>query len=239
MHSRPRKVLAEFAGTFNIVFLTLVGIHVAAIMRSSAPSPATRPLLVAALHAGFAYAASIAAFGHVASGLFNPAVTVARWVTHRFSTFDTLLHGAAQLGGATAAVYALRLLGDSVDALGPPSLTAGVTRGQAMLIEGSMTFVLVLTLWATVADRVRPRYWLAGIVAGVVVAVASFAGGPFTGGSMNPARAFGPALASRQWTQQAIYWIGPLAGGVAAASLYDLLFHRARPAPEETHGDGY
>jgi glycerol uptake facilitator-like aquaporin len=43
---------------------------------------------------------------------------------------------------------------------------------------------------------------------------------------MNPARAFGPALAAQQWAYQPVYWIGPLAGGVAAAALYDLLFRR-------------
>ena len=44
---------------------------------------------------------------------------------------------------------------------------------------------------------------------------------------MNPARAFGPALAAHHWTNHAVYWVGPLAGGVAAASLYDLLFRRS------------
>jgi len=79
------------------------------------------------------------------------------------------------------------------------------------------------------------RYWLSGLAAAVVIVYAGMLGEPFTGGAMNPARAFGPALAARQWAYQAVYWIGPLAGGVAAASLYDLLFHRARAVPEKTH----
>jgi len=44
--------------------------------------------------------------------------------------------------------------------------------------------------------------------------------GPLTGGAMNPARAFGPALAARQWANQAVYWIGPLLGGGAAGVIY-------------------
>jgi len=49
-------------------------------------------------------------------------------------------------------------------------------------------------------------------------------GGPFTGAALNPARAFGPALISNHWNNQGIYWIAPLAGGVAAGWLYDALY---------------
>jgi glycerol uptake facilitator-like aquaporin len=49
-------------------------------------------------------------------------------------------------------------------------------------------------------------------------------GGPFTGAALNPARAFGPALAANHWNNHAVYWIGPLAGGLVAAWLYDTLF---------------
>ena len=195
------------------------------------------PLRIAAAY-GVAYGAAVGVLGRISGGHFNPAVTIAHWATHRLGMFDTLLYSAAQLGGASAAAYALRLVVPASSAravlLGPPSLAAGVTRGPAVLIEAAMTFALVLALWATIASRTKPRYWLAGIVAGMVVTAAAFAGGPFTGGSMNPARAFGPALAARQWAYQAIYWIGPLAGGVAAASLYDLLFHRTHSVPEKT-----
>ena len=72
---------------------------------------------------------------------------------------------------------------------------------------------------------------LGGIVAGAVAAAASFAAMPYTGGVMNPARAFGPALAARLWGYQAVYWVGPLAGAVAAA-LDDFLF--AAPGPRRS-----
>jgi len=239
-NSRPRKFLAEFAGTFAVVLVSAGVVWTSVYPRSLGENHGTTPLGVAIWY-GVAYGSAIAALGRISGGHFNPAVTIAHWVTHRFGTFDTLLYAAAQLGGAAAGAYALRyavLAASGTSALlGPPGLAAGVTRGPAMLIEGSMTFVLVLALWATIADRARPRYWLAGLAAGIVITLAVLAGGPFTGGAMNPARAFGPALASHHWTYQGVYWIGPLAGGVAAASLYDFLFHRARPAESErTHG---
>jgi len=225
VYSRPQKLLAELLGTFVLVLVCV------ATARFS-------PLASASAY-GLVFGALVAALGHISGGHFNPAVTIGYWVTRRFGTLDTLMYWAAQLSGAAAAAYLLRLsLPESVSSFLMSDtliLAAGTTRGPAMLIEGTMTFVLVLTLCATTMDKLRARYWLVGLAAGVVITAAVLAGGPFTGGSMNPARAFGPALAARQWAYQAIYWIGPLAGGVAAASLYDLLFHRARPVPEKTH----
>jgi MIP family channel proteins len=238
--SWPRKLLAEFAGTFAVVLVALAAAGLAAYARSPHNGPgaldAYIPFAVAPIY-GLAYGAAIAAPGRISGGHFNPAVTVAHWVTHRFGTLAALLYIAAQLAGAAAAAYALRLAlpldSSRAPLLGPPMLAAGVTRGPAMLIEAAMMFALVLALWATIVDRARPRYWFGGIVAGVVVAAASYLGAPYTGGAMNPARAFGPALAAHQWAYQPVYWIGPLAGAVAASSLYDLLFRRKRTAMQE------
>lgn len=217
VHSGPRKLLAEFAGTFAIVL--------ACIAISQSPA---FPIFY-----GIVFAAAFVAFGRISGGHFNPAVTVGHWVTHRFGFFKTLLYWAAQLGGATAAAYTVRLRvsQDMWNSLIPGSLTLvpGTTRGPAMLIEAAVTFPLVLTLCILTMDKLRARHWLVGLAAGVVITAASMFGAPYTGGVMNPALAFGPALAARQWSYQGVYWIGPLAGGVAAASLYDLLFRRGRP----------
>jgi MIP family channel proteins len=226
MYSRSGKLAAELIGTFVVVLV-------------SAATASLSPL-ASALAYGLVFGAMVAALGRISGGHFNPAVTIAHWVTHRFGTIESLLYFAAQLAGAAAAGYTLRSLPAEVwragGPLGVPALATGVTRAPALLIEAAMAFALVLALWATLVDRARPRYWLAGIVAGAVVAAASFAGAPYTGGAMNPARAFGPALASGHWAYQGVYWIGPLAGGVAAASLYDLLFRRTLRAPEGAQG---
>jgi glycerol uptake facilitator-like aquaporin len=49
---------------------------------------------------------------------------------------------------------------------------------------------------------------------------------PFTGAALNPARAFGPALASTHWSNQGVYWVGPIAGGCLAGLIYDALYAR-------------
>ena len=113
-----------------------------------------------------------------------------------------------------------------VAALGTPGLVNGLTRTPAMLIEGLMTFFLVLVVFATSVDERGMLGRAAGFAAGLTVIAGALFGGPFTGGSMNPARAFGPALASRHWANHGVYWVGPLAGGVLAAWIYDSLFLR-------------
>ena len=86
------------------------------------------------------------------------------------------------------------------------------------------TFFLVLTVFATVVDERSSFRPVAGFAIGLSITLGILVAGPFTGGALNPARAFGPALASSHWQNHGIYWVGPLAGGFLAGFLYDSLF---------------
>jgi glycerol uptake facilitator protein len=79
---------------------------------------------------------------------------------------------------------------------------------------------------------------------GLAVAAAILLIAPQTGGSLNPARTFGPYLALAlfggevPWGQFLLYWVGPLVGAVGAAVLYDLVAETRRaqpPAAEESY----
>jgi aquaporin Z len=61
---------------------------------------------------------------------------------------------------------------------------------------------------------------IGGFGVGLTLIPAIMIGGPLTGAALNPARAFGPAIASGDWTGQAIWWIGPIIGAVLAAQLW-------------------
>ena len=225
MHNKPQKLLTEFAGTFAVVFFAVGSICADQFLRSSG-QPGLG-LLGMALAYGLATGVMVTSLGHISGGHFNPAITIGCWVTRRISTFDALAYWVAQLAGGLAAAWLLRRLPFevwTVAQMGTPDLAGGIGRSTGMLLEGVMTFFLVFVFFGTMVDPRGPLSRVAGFAVGLAVTVDALFGAPFTGAAMNPARVLGPALAASHWTNHGVYWIGPLAGGVAAGWLYDTLF---------------
>jgi len=109
-------------------------------------------------------------------------------------------------------------------ALGTPELARDFPRIAAMALEAVTTFFLVLTFFATAVDERGTFKAIAGFGIGLSITLGMMVAGPFTGAALNPARAFGPALASAHWASHGVYWVGPLAGGFLAGLLYDTLY---------------
>lgn len=104
-------------------------------------------------------------------------------------------------------------------------LSAGVGSLNAFVFEIVMTFGLVYTVYATAVDPKKGSLGtIAPIAIGFIVGANIFAGGAFTGASMNPAVAFGPAVVSWSWENHWIYWAGPLVGGGLAGIIYEFFF---------------
>jgi aquaporin TIP len=93
-----------------------------------------------------------------------------------------------------------------------------------MILEAIMTFFLVWVVFATAVDEKGAFNKIAGFGIGLTITIDFLAGGPLSGAAMNPARAFGPAVAANHWANHGVYWVGPLAGGFVAALLYDSLY---------------
>jgi MIP family channel proteins len=224
----PQKLVAEFFGTFTLVF-----IGVGATCANQSMGAEGGGIVAIALAYGLAIACSVAAVGHISGAHFNPAVTIGFWVTKKIGTVEALLYWLAQLAGAIAAAYLLKaILPAEIWGpvyLGAPALAPDFARLQAMLLEGVLTFFLVFVIFATVADTRNGFAKLAPFAIGLTVTMDIFLGGPFTGAALNPARALGPALAGGFWSNHGVYWVGPLAGGVLAAWLYDSLYLRKSP----------
>jgi MIP family channel proteins len=230
MRDSWRHFAAEFIGIFALVF---VG---GASIMAAATSHNTNGLLVAALAHGIILAIMVTATMRI-SGHLNPAVTLGFLVTRRIEPTMAIVYIIAQLLGAAVAAYALKAI-FPVDVavaarLGGQSISGDISAGQAILCEAIATFFLVFVVFGTAVDPAAPK--VGGFAIGLAVTAGILAIGPLTGGSMNPARSFGPAVASGVLEGQLIYWIGPIIGGIAAALLYDGLFLRRGKEPVD-HG---
>jgi aquaporin TIP len=223
-----RHFTAEFIGTFALVF-----IGGGAIITSLGQQAV---LLNIALAHGLILAIMVTATMRV-SGHLNPAVTAGFLATRRIEPMMAVVYWIAQFSAAIVAAYALKELYPSAVAmqarLGGQSISADVSLLQAIVLEFIATFFLVFVVFGTAVDPRAPK--VGGFAIGLTVAAGILGIGPLTGGSMNPARSFGPAIVTHIFEGQTAYWIGPILGGICAAVLYDKLFMPREPEPID-HG---
>ena len=226
----PRKLLAEFVGTFALIF-----IGAGSIVASGNPITGITPgagLVTIALAHGLAIGTMVTAVGHVSGGHFNPAVSVAAWVTRRLGTGELVAYVATQLAGGIAGAALLRLVVPQASwepaNLGATLVAGNVSDAQAITIEAVLTFFLVWVVFATAFEPAGAFAKVAGLAIGFVIAMDIMMGGPFTGASMNPARSLGPAVVAGEYTGVWVYFIGPVIGATLAAVSYDLVVLRTR-----------
>lgn len=202
-----RALAAEGLGTFALVFF---GPGAAVVQ---AQTGALGHLGVAAVF-GLTVAAVIAALAPISGAHINPAATFALTLAGTFSRRRALPYVASQLLGAVLAASLLRALFGLEGNVGVTVPAGSVA--QAFVLETVLTFFLLL---------VALRSGLPWVVGGVVALEAAM-GGPITGASMNPARSFGPALASGVWTAHWLYWLAPLLGAALAVAANHFLSPR-------------
>jgi aquaporin TIP len=228
----PRKLLAEFVGTFALIFIG-AGSIVAAGNEITGITPGAGLVTIALAH-GLAIGTMVTAVGHVSGGHFNPAVSVAAWATRRLTTGELFGYLVTQFAGGIVGAAVLRLV-VPVDAWEPAALGATlvserISDAQAITIEAILTFFLVWVVFAMAIDPEGAFGKIAGLPIGFVIAMDIMMGGPFTGASMNPARSLGPAVAGGEYTGVWVYFIGPVIGATLAAVSYDMVVIRRRAA---------
>ena len=218
-----RKLIAEFVGTFTLIFLG-VG---AGIVSSG-------DIVAIALAHGLAIALMVTAVGHISGGHFNPAVTLAMLVTGRIELSEAIRYWFAQLAGAAgAALVLLATLGTSIrDAgvnVGTPGIGAGFDAKNALVAEIVGTFFLVFVIFGVAVDKRGTFKILAGLPIGLMITADILALGGVSGAAVNPARWFGPAVVSGHFDDFWIWIVGPAIGALLAAFVYDNLLLRGTP----------
>ena len=161
------------------------------------------------------------ATGHLSGAHINPAVTLAFTLTRHFPARDAVAYIGAQLTGALlAALLLLAIWPEQPAELGAtiPSVGSGSAFVYEIVLSAFLMFVII-----AVATDTRAVGAAAAIAIGGTVGLDALFGGPVTGASMNPARSFGPALASGEWSDFWLYALGPVIGAAIGALAYQLI----------------
>src|SRR6195256_5284231 len=210
-----RRSLMEAIGTFALVIAGCGAII------SNTTRPDSLGGVGVSLVFGLVIMVMIYAGGHLSGAHYNPSVTIAFTLARHFPLRDALAYVGAQLIGASAAALLLLAAWTTKPAhLGATLPSVG--SGTALAYEVVMTALLMFVITAVATDP-RAVGAAAAIAIGGTVGLDALFGGPITGASMNPARSFGPALASGAWGSFWIYVVGPLVGAVIGVFAYELV----------------
>lgn len=208
-----KKTLAEFMGTFILVFVGSLGIL------SVGGADGAAEIVAIAFAFGLALLAGIWALGHVSGAHFNPAVTLAMLLERRTTFGDAIGYWIGQFAGASVA--SLVVMAASSRAAVGGTITSYSDQSTGILVEIALTAIFV---WVILAVTKTGGNAAAGGIALTLVGI-HLAGIPFSGASVNPARSFGPAVVSgsvKGLNQLWVYLVFPLVGAIIAWGLYRL-----------------
>jgi len=235
----PAAYVAELLGTLFLVFFITAVVSLYVVPSTpQQPTPFIDFSVIGLVH--FLVLFVLVQTLVVVSGAhFNPAVTVAMTAVRQIKPPDALIYIVAQLAGGVGGALLTKalLLDEGRDVDYGAAVVSDRLEGDwfpGMLAEALGAFFL---MWAIIGVAVNPRGikdW-AGWAIGAVLGAAVMIFGPTSGGSFNPARAFGPALVSGEWENFLLtYTLGPVLGALVAALVYHFVFI----APGEKRAEG-
>jgi aquaporin Z len=214
---RLRRLLSEFLGVFLLVFVLSGG---AATLTKYADMPGWALGVTLSFAAGLILLAAIFFLGDI-SAHFDPAVTLAFALRREIEWFIALAYFVVQFAGAACGALVVRAFignyGNLARTDPQPGQAWGAVGWEAILTGGLVLMVLGIAGGPQLNQRFIPF-----AVAGYIAVMGSI-GGPFDGASMNPARSFGPALATLDFSHYWVYVLGPCIGAVAAVSIAAIL----------------
>ncbi|KIH93800.1 aquaporin rerated protein, other eukaryote [Sporothrix brasiliensis 5110] len=216
--------MAEFVGTFLFLFFALGGTTAVNTAGPQGTVLAADPsqLLYICICFGFSLAVTVWMFYRVSGGLFNPVVTLSLVLVGAVGPVRGVVVFIAQLlaGICAAAVLSALLPGPL---MASTTLRDDTSIARGLFIEMFATSLLVLSILLMAVEKHRATF-TAPLCIGLALFVAELTSIPYTGGSVNPARSFGPCVATRSFTHyQWIYWVGPILGSLLATVFYKII----------------
>lgn len=229
------KLIAEFFGTFWLVFGGCGSAVLAALFLTNDASPVQLGIGFVGVSLAFGLTVMTMAYaiGHISGCHLNPAVTVGLCVAGRHPKGEVIPYIVAQVIGGLAGAGVLYLIasgkagfstagGFASNGFGEHS-PGGYSMVAALVAEIVLTFFfLLIILGAT--DKRAPQGF-APIAIGLGLTLIHLIGIPVTNLSVNPARSTGPAVFVGGWAlaQLWLFWVAPIIGAALAGIVYPLM----------------
>jgi len=224
-----RRLFSELLGTFALVLVAAGGGILHAKGQISLAAAVVAP--------GLMVMAIILFMGAVSGAHLNPGVSLAFALRGDFPWKRVPGYIIIQLIGATLAALFLRWVFGNVEHLGATLPGPGYANWQALLMEIVLTTLLVSVILGT-ASAAQNVGAIAALGVGGYIALAGLWSAPVSGTSMNPARSFGPALVSGDWTSYWVYVVGPITGALIAVGFAYVLRGRGGDEIARAAGSG-
>ncbi|EGY16427.1 hypothetical protein VD0002_g1148 [Verticillium dahliae] len=228
--------MGEFVGTTMFLFFAFAGTEVANIQSNVTDSGGSDSntttgettgfdvgvLMYISVAFGFSLMVNVWIFFRISGGLFNPAVTLAMLLVRAITPVRAAcLFVAQMLGGLISSVMVRYLFPENFNVR--TTLGGGASLVQGVFIEAILTAELVFTIFMLAKEKHRATF-IAPVGIGLALFIAELVGVQFTGGSLNPARSFGPCVVTATFDKEHwIYWVGPLIGSLIAVVFYKFI----------------
>ncbi|KAL1894063.1 Aquaporin-1 [Ceratocystis pirilliformis] len=217
--------IAEFCGTFMFLFMAFCGTQNALNSSTNSPGANDTPNVPTLFYISSCFGVSLAVnvwvFYRLSGGMFNPAVSFALALIGAITPLRCVIVMVVQIVAGIAAAGMADALVD-----GPLRVTntlgAGTSITRGLFLEMFLTSQLVIVVYFLAVEKHKATF-LAPIGVGMSVFMAHMVGVYLTGCSINPARAFGPAVIDKFPGYHWIYWLGPFMGALLAFVVYKLL----------------
>ncbi|XP_054271012.1 aquaporin AQPAn.G-like [Macrosteles quadrilineatus] len=219
--------VAEMLGT-----ATFVGLGCSSLIGNIEGTESHLSHLNIALTFACGIALVVMVFGHVSGCHVNPAVSLSAVIFGNLSLPRFFLYVISQCLGATLGTAAVKIISPWYCTEGSFCVTTptpAVGTSAALLAEAMCTGILVWAVNAAWDPRCQDKHDSLPVKFGLVIIALVLPGAKYSGGSMNPARSFGPALLAGNFTDHWVYWVGPLTGSTIASLIYKTFLSEVKP----------
>ncbi|XP_073819769.1 aquaporin-4-like [Musca autumnalis] len=233
MDNRLKLVLqcffAEFFGTAMVLFTGCMGALETKLFDNSHFQYSLNMALMVMV--------AVQCFGHVSGGHINPAVTLAGWICGVVKTYMIAAYFLGQILGSVVGFGLLKLIVSTDNGFCMTLPGNNISTGQAFVIEFVISCILIAVCCATWDDKNAKYQDSLALRLGLTVGTLLFSAGNLSGGSMSPARSFGPALWSLDFNHHWIYWVAPMAASLFTSVIYKITFMSRHQTPSHVSID--